>query len=241
MLVVQSVAEQVRETLTRAIIEGELLPNAVLSDRQLSEQLGVSRTPIREAFHQLESSGLLRRRSRVGWVVADLKRKDVEELIELRTILEVAGVQRVVKWPEAELAALAASFDVFAQPLDPAAYAAYLQQDRAFHNTLVKATDNSRIVEVYRVVEWQIDRIRHLVSYRVQNRVDHSFKEHRRICAALASRDAPGAVAALEGHFSNVQKKFVELLEANAGSFGSRSQVEASGLLGRPDAATQSP
>ena len=216
MLVVQSVTEQVRDHLSRAIIEGTFPPNAVLSDRQLAEQLGASRTPIREAFHQLEAIGLVKRRSRVGWVVADLQPRDVEELIELRTVLEVTGVRRVVAWPDERRHAIAAMFDGFRAPMDPEARDAFLRQDRIFHGELVDATNNSRIVELYRIVEWQIDRIRHLVSYGIRNRVDISLGEHREICAAIAAHDAEAAIAALGNHLGNIGKQYLELMDASA-------------------------
>jgi DNA-binding GntR family transcriptional regulator len=225
LVVIQSVAEQVRDLLGRAIIEGTLQPNAVLSDRQLSEQFGASRTPIREAFHQLEAAGLVRRRNRVGWIVADLKRRDVEEIIELRSILEATGVRKVLQLPEAELAPFATYFDAFATPFDSDSLATYLASDRGFHGALVEATANRRIIDLYQVVEWQIDRIRHLVSYRMHQRVDQSLVEHRRICDALASRDAEAAIGALNDHLANVEKKFIELLETRTCRPGDRHRV----------------
>lgn len=213
MAPVRTASESVYETLVRAIVKGRLGPNEALSDRALALQLGVSRTPVREAFHQLEAAGLVRRRGRIGWVVTALDRQDVEELIELRTILEVAGIQRVVAWDESELARLAALFDGFTLPLPEESIARYLEVDNELHLALVNATGNRRIIDIYRYVEWHIDRLRHLVSYRVQRRVDRSLEEHRRICRALKARDAEAAADALTEHLANVEKSFLELLE----------------------------
>ncbi|PWG61531.1 GntR family transcriptional regulator [Spiribacter halobius] len=211
---VRSVSEQVYEHLVRAIVEGALPPNQVLSDRALAHQLDVSRTPIREAFHQLESVGLVKRRSRIGWVVTDFTRRDVEELIELRCVLEAAGIRQLVHWSDSRLHELCALFDGFEQPFDSETTAEYLSRDRELHITIVNATGNSRIKEVYRYVELQIDRVRHFISYRAQSRVAESLEEHREITRALARRDASAAVAALDAHLLNVQHKFVDLLDA---------------------------
>src|SRR3712207_5219229 len=80
--------EQVHEAIEAAIVRCELGPGAVLGDRQLAEMLGVSRTPVRDALHRLESSGLVERRGRMGWMVSTFAIQDVRELFELRRVLD---------------------------------------------------------------------------------------------------------------------------------------------------------
>src|SRR5687767_5183037 len=80
---VEQVSSRVFETLERAIVECALEPGVVLSDRQLAEELAVSRTPVRDALRQLESTGLVERRGRVGWAVTRVDVRDVAELFEL--------------------------------------------------------------------------------------------------------------------------------------------------------------
>jgi DNA-binding GntR family transcriptional regulator len=209
---VRSVAEQVHKTLVRAIVEGTFAPNERLSDRHLSEKLGVSRTPVREAFHLLEAAGLVKRRSRIGWIVADFNQRDVEELFELRAVLEATGIKRAVAWNDADLSELAGHFDDFQLPLPPGDTTAYLKRDNEFHKALVAGTENGRMVDIYRIVEWQIDRVRHFVSYRAHGRIRQSLEEHRLITRALRERDEESAVRALNRHLSNVQARFVELM-----------------------------
>jgi DNA-binding GntR family transcriptional regulator len=85
--------EQVYEAIEGAIVRSELGPGALLGDRQLAEALGVSRTPVRDALHRLESSGLVERRGRAGWAVSGFALRDVHELFELRRILEPSRVR----------------------------------------------------------------------------------------------------------------------------------------------------
>ena len=210
---VPSASETVYQNLVRAIVECRLAPDESLSDRELALQLGVSRTPVREAFHQLEAAGLVRRRGRIGWAVAGFDRRDVQELIELRTVLEAAGIARVVTWDDDRLARLAGLFDAFTLPMSKAAIARYLKSDHELHLAFINATDNRRFIDIYRYVEWHIERVRHFVSYRVDRRVDQSLGEHLRICRALQARDAPAATQALTEHLANLKRSFQDLLE----------------------------
>ena len=207
----QSIRDQVYKKLEQAIVDGTLRPNAVLSDRHLSEELGVSRTPIRDALHILESSGLVQRRGRIGWVVAGISLQDVEELFDLRCLLEPAGISKIVQWDEEPLQKLTSSFDEFTPDLDSSQVPRYLERDDAFHKALCEASENSRLVHVYGVMERQIHRIRHGVSYRYQGRVSQSLAEHRAICAALAGRNEQTARQALIAHIRTAKDKYIEL------------------------------
>ncbi|MDN3523594.1 GntR family transcriptional regulator [Halomonas ramblicola] len=226
MATVRSVSEQVYEEMVRRIIDGSLPPNELLSDRALADQFGVSRTPIREAFHQLESVGLIKRRSRIGWVVTDFNRRDVVELIELRAILETAGVRCLINGSDEERGRVGALFDGFELPFNAESTAEYLRRDHDFHSTIIKATRNSRIIEVYRRVNLQIDRVRHFISYRAQSRVEESLEEHRRITRAIAAKDVGSAIAELNTHLLNVQYKFVNLLDTVTVSSAYREKEE---------------
>ncbi|MCG8446008.1 MAG: GntR family transcriptional regulator [Hyphomicrobiales bacterium] len=213
MAPVLTAGESAYQTLTRAIVDGSLKPNEALSDRELSLQLGVSRTPIREAFVQLEAAGLLRRRGRIGWVVTALERRDVEELIEVRTVLETVGIRKMLTWSDDALRPLTVLFDSFSLPMSEPEIDRYLANDHKLHVALIDATDNRRIIDYYRYVECHIDRVRHFISYSGIRRVDQSLLEHRRICDGLRARDAGTACRALAEHLTNVKTSFLELLD----------------------------
>ena len=231
MAPVPKASESVYQTLFRAIVEGELEPGESLSDRALALQLGVSRTPIREAFHQLEAAGLVRRRGRIGWVVTAFDRRDVEELIELRTVLEAAGVRKVIELGTADLNRIAGLFDGFSLPMPAGEIGRYLAVDHELHLALIGATENRRIIEVYRHVEWHIDRVRHFVSYSAHRRVDESLEEHLRICRALKARDAEEATRALSAHLLNVRKSFLDLFDR---AMAAADQGQDGGAASRP-------
>jgi DNA-binding GntR family transcriptional regulator len=214
-LAVEQMGQRVFQELERAIVECSLEPGAVLSDRQLAEELGVSRTPVRDALRQLESTGLVERRARAGWAVTRVDVRDVEELFDLRCVLEPAGLARIVTWDDARLRAFATMFDDFATPMDGEDIARYLQVDDRFHQAIVEAAENRRLAEAYRRLSRELDRCRHFTSYRYEGRVDQSLSEHRAICAALARRDAPAAAEALVGHIVSAKNKLVAVVQGS--------------------------
>ena len=199
--------EQVYEAIETAIARCELGPGTVLGDRQLAEILGVSRTPVRDALHRLESSGLVERRGRMGWMVSTFALQDVRELFELRRIFEPLGLERLSgSWDEAIVRQLSHSFEKFPERLTQDLLPDYLHEDRRFHKEIVGCSRNGRVIRFYGTVEKQIDRIRHYLSYNYEGRVEASLKEHREICAAIAAHDLSAATEALDNHLRNVEE-----------------------------------
>jgi DNA-binding GntR family transcriptional regulator len=206
--------EQVYEAIEAAIVRCELGPGAVLGDRQLAELLGVSRTPVRDALHRLEPSGLVERRGRMGWMVSTFALQDVRELFELRRIFEPLGLERLSEtWDEAVVRELSHSFEKFPERLTQDLLPDYLHGDRRFHKEIVGCGRNGRVTRFYGTVEKQIDRIRHYLSYNYEGRVEASLKEHREICAAIAARDLSAATEALDNHLRNVEELIIALAQ----------------------------
>jgi DNA-binding GntR family transcriptional regulator len=204
--------EQVYEAIEAAIVRCELGPGAVLGDRQLAEVLGVSRTPIRDALHRLESSGLVERRGGTGWMVSNFALRDVGELFELRRVFEPMGLERLSEtWDEAVVVELSHCFEKFPTRLSKELLPDYLHEDRRFHKRIVECTRNSRVIQFYGTVEKQIDRVRHYLSYNYEGRVEASLKEHREICAAIAARDLSAANEVLDNHLHSVEELITAL------------------------------
>jgi DNA-binding GntR family transcriptional regulator len=204
--------EQVYEAIEAAIVRCELEPGAGLGDRQLAEMLGVSRTPVRDALHRLESSGLVERRGSMGWMVSTFALQDVQELFELRRVFEPLGLERLSEnWDEAVVRELSHSFEKHPERLTEDLLPDYLHDDHQFHKKIVEYSRNGRIARFYGTVEKQIDRIRYYLSYNYEGRVEASLKEHREICAAIAARDLSAATEALDNHLRNVEELITAL------------------------------
>jgi len=217
--------EQVYEAIEAAIVRCELGPGAVLGDRQLAEDLGISRTPVRDALHRLESSGLVERRGRMGWMVSTFALQDVQELFELRRIFEPLGFERLFETrDEAVVEELSHSFERFPEQLTQDLLPDYLLEDRRFHKEIVGCSRNGRVIRFYGTVEKQIDRIRHYLSYNYEGRVEASLKEHREICAAIAAHDLSAAIEALDNHLRNVEELITALARERGLDQGTRER-----------------
>jgi GntR family transcriptional regulator, rspAB operon transcriptional repressor len=206
------ISRRTHDALAQAIVSGKLPPKTPLSDRRLAEQFGVSRTPVRDALHLLEASGLVQRRGRVGWVVTEFGVHQVRELYQLRRILESAGVADLASWTDDEVAV----FDRFRDLQVPTSpdddLTGYLAADRELHRQLVMSSKNALLMQFYEVVDLQIDRIRHFVPRRDEFRIPQSFEEHLRILDALRQRDAAAATVAIHAHISAAEEAMVGLL-----------------------------
>lgn len=207
--------ERTLSSIRRAIITGELAGGEPLRDRVLAETLGVSRTPVREALHRLEHSGLVEPRGRSGWVVAHFTEQDVHELFELRRALEPLGLDRLRRRPDPEATAeLGRFFDDFTHPVPAARFEEYFARDNAFHKRIVACSRNGRLQQLYAVIESHIDRGRHFLSTGSAGRVEANLDEHLAITGAVAAGDLKRARAALVHHLDRGEDLMVEHLSS---------------------------
>ncbi|MDV3125440.1 GntR family transcriptional regulator [Mycobacterium sp. 21AC1] len=200
------------ERIQNAIISGELKPGQALREPTLSEQLGVSRTPVREALHRLESTGLVSPRGR-GWEVSQFTERDVRELFQLRRLFEPEALRELAGSPDPQATAdLAHFFDDYSQPIPAEQYGEYFARDNAFHSRIVACSGNERLRHMYGVLEKQIDRGRHFLTTSAEGRADATLAEHTSIADAIAAGDFTGAERALITHLQTGEDLMIDQL-----------------------------
>ncbi|GAB3466307.1 GntR family transcriptional regulator [Streptomonospora sediminis] len=205
-------SETAYEAIEGAIVRCELPPGTPLVDRQLSEALGVSRTPIRDAMQSLEAAGLAVR-VRGRYSVAGFDVEDVRELYQVRRLLEPAGLEHLaLNWDEDVVDELAGFFDEAPRPGPPGPYEEYLARDHAFHKRIVSLTGNSRLRRFYAVNEKHINRIRHFLAPGYEGRMNEVVSEHADVCAAIGRKDLAAARAALTGHLRAGEANMIKFL-----------------------------
>lgn len=208
-----SLGDRTAAQIKKAIITGELVPGSALRDRQLAEQLGVSRTPVRDALNRLEATGLVVPRGKSGWGVSPFTEQDVREMFQLRRLFEPVALQELSEQPEqATITKLAGFFDEYHRPIPTSLYPEYFAHDHAFHKQIVACSTNRRLREMYSVMEYQIDRGRHFLTTAAKGRADETLDEHLSIVHAIAARDFELAQRELLSHLQAGENLMIEQL-----------------------------
>jgi DNA-binding GntR family transcriptional regulator len=177
-----------------------LVPGDRFSEADVGQRLGVSRTPVREALFRLRNEGLLEVESNTGWFVRAIDFTRLDQLYDLRVVLELASVARLCASPNLPTALE----DLKACWLVPLAErlacgAAVGALDEAFHATLVRAAGNDEIARVHWDVTERIRIIRRLDFTRA-DRIEATYNEHAKILRSVMQRKADQAQLLLRSH-----------------------------------------
>jgi DNA-binding GntR family transcriptional regulator len=193
------------------ILEGRLDENSRLTEEFLSTQLGISKSPIREALNRLETEGLIRIEPRKGAYLRRLSRDEVGELYDLREALE-AHVVRTAKVTAPVIADLRQSLKRQRALLKANDRTHYIEEDVHFHAGLAQATGNAHLCAVLENVQNQIWLSRRS-TYNLSSSTapDH----HENIVEALAANDRSRAEKAMRGHIQHVKGRLLEFLDGN--------------------------
>jgi DNA-binding GntR family transcriptional regulator len=195
-----NLAEQVYTTLKAELHDFLLVPGDRFSEAEIGQRVGVSRTPVREALFRLRNEGFIDVESKTGWFVKPIDFGRLDQLYDLRVVLELASVARLAVRREdpPELEALKAAWLVPAAErlVDPREVGAL---DERFHATLVSATGNAEIARVHQDVTDRIRIVRRLDFTRA-DRVDATYNEHAKILRAVIQRKADQAQLLLKSH-----------------------------------------
>ncbi len=210
----QPLREVVCETLRDAIRKGKLKPGERLMESQLAEDLGVSRTPVREAIRKLELEGYVIMMPRRGTYVANLSIRDVNEVFEIRTSLDslASGLaaERITDEELERLQRLLVAIGCYIEEND---MDKIVECDTEFHDLLYQASRNSRLVGIIFNLREQLTRFRS-TSMSFPGRLKATLEEHRRIVEAIAQGDVAEARAAAEYHMEKSEQTLLESMEA---------------------------
>lgn len=211
-----SLKEQAYNLVKAAIFRGDFAAGVVFSQDQLSQWLGISRTPVREALLELQGEGLVRMLRGRGIQVVTLTARDARDIIEIRKGLEGHAAEllarqvshSVIEQLEAELSSQV-SLDAQNKRSE------FLESDRAFHRIVVGATGNQRMLEMVEDLSDQFMRVgaRALV---LRGRMLDVIVEHRSIITALSQHDESAARSAMLKHLELTAARFLQTEDGQA-------------------------
>ena len=195
-----NLAEQVYATLKARIHDFQLVAGDRFSEADLGTRLGVSRTPVREALFRLRNEGFLDVEPKLGWFVKPFDFGKLEQLYDLRIVLELASVMRLASRTEnsTEFDALK---DIWLVPVAERLTDARQvgTNDEQFHATLVRAAGNDEMARVHWDVTERIRIIRRL-DFTRPDRIEATYTEHAKILRAVIQRKADQAQLLLKSH-----------------------------------------
>lgn len=200
-----SLRDQARRALWSAIATGELAAGEIYSAAQVAAKLGVSTTPVREAILDLANEGLVEVIRNRGFRVPEVSDHDLDELFELRLILETAAVDLMIERADgsefARCGRLSAEVAFQAKRGDAAAF---LEADRDFHLALLDLCQNARLVDMVRRLREQT-RLYGLPQLARHGKLDDAVAEHEDLLTAVEARDAEAAKSALRRHIRHTR------------------------------------
>lgn len=197
------------KTLRKGILTGELKPGERLMEIHLASKLGVSRTPIREAIRKLELEGLVTMIPRRGAQVAQITPKSMRDVLEVRKVLDSLAVELACeRITEAELEELKKACREFEEAVESGDFGAIAKTDVAFHDIIVEATGNMRLVQMVNNLAEQMYRYR--FEY-IKDVPSHSclVQEHRAIYEGILKKDVEAAKAAIDTHIDNQEQSIL--------------------------------
>jgi DNA-binding GntR family transcriptional regulator len=206
-------ADRVHEQVKAMAVTFHLRPSERINEVELARQLGVSRTPLREALNRLAAEGFLIATANRGYTVRPLDPRRVLTLYEYRALLETGALrlacERASDEALADLAAFAArSRD---EPDDDAQALRLLSLDEQFHESLARLSDNEEILRSLRSLN---ERVRFIRWIDMRNRRGTTQDEHLRIVAHLRRRDADAAAALMQTHIARRLDQISEMIRA---------------------------
>lgn len=204
--------EIVFESLREAIINGHLKPGERLMEIQLADEMGVSRTPVREAIRKLELEGFVVMIPRKGAYVAGISMKDIADVFEIRAALEsLAAALAAERITEEELEALERSLVQVAECTEANNLDALINVDTDFHDILYKASRNERLVQIISNLREQIQRFR-TTSLSHPGRMRDALEEHRKLVEALSVRNVELARHLAREHIECAENSMLDVI-----------------------------
>jgi DNA-binding GntR family transcriptional regulator len=204
---------QVYRELLRQLLDGEIALGTQLDERTLAAQLGVSRTPVREAIIQLVREGLVDYFPYRGHFVKMWTPKEVNDLFEVRKVLEALAVRLAVrKLSQEDIEELHTIVSEIQDTLRRGDIDGFSDADRMFHNTIIQKTGNQTLIDGLDRLDCQIQVIR-TIANRAPDLVERMLHEWPQILAALDARNAERSVELMLVHIEDARKTVVGHLQ----------------------------
>lgn len=209
-----TLAEQAYEYIKEMILTGELQPGQELPEEKLAAELGISRTPLREALKRLAADALIDLRKTRPAIVAEFTHEDVKEIMELRRLLEIHSLGYMSTSDQRRVAhelkqILAAQW----QAINEEDFISFMDKDQEFHNVLYQDIPNRRLKEMIHTINTGGSRAFLFLSDTIHDSATEAYHEHVAILKALEEENLEKAKVKMEIHLANIEKRLLKYIK----------------------------
>jgi DNA-binding GntR family transcriptional regulator len=199
--------------IKRDVLTGKYIPGEQLRVEELAETMKISRTPVREALLMLEHESLINVAPRVGFFVKGITKQEMQELFELRELIEGYAAEKAAAHLEPkDLEGLEALLREGQAAFDRGDLPGFLQSEIKLHSSIQEHAQNKHLLRMIESLKDLTYRERVLSLSSTEN-VKESLREHERIVNAFRQRDGPLAVSMMREHISSVKNRLLALLD----------------------------
>lgn len=202
----KTIRRKVYDFLREKLLSGEIPPHEHLIESKIAREIGTSRTPVREALHNLELEGLIESIPRVGYVVKPTSGQEVEEICEIRRVVEELAVQWATeKARDRLIAELRGNIAVAEEKVSGGDVKSFVELDAQFHEIIARYSGSQRLLELAQTLR------RHMLRYRIQSiyaadNVLRAIEGHRGILQAIEKGGLSEVKQAIQLHLEQSKK-----------------------------------
>ena len=208
----ESLAKKVQKALRQSILNNELTPNVIYNEKQIAKDLGISRTPVREALLELSAKRLVKFLPQKGVIINTFSPKEIDDAFEIRIALEGFSVQKICQGVDRpDTLDLEKALRDQEKAVDSRDEAGFMQGDRHFHIGFTRLTQNDYLINMME----DIRDIMHLMGFKAlgtPGRMQTVVLEHRKILAAVQSKNVLDAMKAMIQHLENSRDAVKQIL-----------------------------
>nr|WP_282189047.1 GntR family transcriptional regulator [Azospirillum sp. SYSU D00513] len=205
--------DQIYLLVRRLILSGSLKPGAVVNEKLIAEQLGISRTPVREAVKRLSDEALITVVAQSSTYVSKVSLAQIEEAHVIRRALEIESIRRAApRVTDDDLLRIEELHALYRLALDHRRYDEAVRYDDQFHRTISRISDMPGLWRAVEISKAQLDRCRHL-TIPEPDRGAITVEQHGRVIDALRRRDPDEAAGALRAHLDSAYDFILHFLK----------------------------
>ncbi len=201
-----TIRKKVHSYVRERILSGDIGPHERLIETKIAKEIGTSRTPVREALHNLELEGLIESVPRVGYMVKPLNVEELKEICVIRTVIESLAAAWAMDKAYSKLTTeLKNNIAKTEEAISLGEIKAFVELDSQFHEVIAKLSGSQRLLELAQTLR------RHMIRYRVGSiyspeNVLRAIDGHKNILAAIEKGDAGAVRNAIDFHLDQARK-----------------------------------